>query len=297
MLIGETSEAFDSMDFIFELKLDGERCIAYLDPSYVTELRNKRNMKMLGKVPELSEIHRQVKCRCILDGELIVIKDGKPEFFEIQRRSLMTDEFKIHLQSLKYPASFTAFDILYYKDNEVISLPLMDRKELLKSVVMENERLNVSRYVEKQGIDFYHLAEQQDLEGIIAKRKDSRYFFDKRTKDWIKIKNLKDDDFIVCGYIKKGNNVTSIILGQYQENQLIYRGHVTIGANSDDFRLIEAEEKINYPPFQKLPPGNEKAVWIKPELVCTVKYMMKTASGYMRQPVFKGIRMDKEPQE
>jgi bifunctional non-homologous end joining protein LigD len=295
MLIGETSEAFDSMDFIFELKLDGERCIAYLDPFSVTELRNKRNMKMLDKVPELSEIHRQVKYRCILDGELIVIKDGKPDFFEIQRRSMMTGGFKIHLQSLKHPASFTAFDILYYKNYEVISLPLMERKKLLKTVIMENERLAVSRYVEQHGIDFYSLTEQQDLEGIIAKRKDSKYFFDKRTKDWIKIKNLQDDDFIVCGYIRKENNVTSIILGQYQEEHLIYRGHVTIGVSSEDFRLIEAAEKINYPPFRKLPPGNEKVVWIKPEIMCTVKYMMKTATGSMRQPVFKGIRIDKEP--
>lgn len=121
MLIGEMTDAFDSPDFIYELKLDGERCLAYLDPKGSTELRNKRNVKMLLKVPELSEIHRQVKCRCILDGELIVIKNGKPDFFEIQRRSLTSNEFKIHLQTQKYPASFTAFDILYYKDHDVTS--------------------------------------------------------------------------------------------------------------------------------------------------------------------------------
>ena len=90
MLIGEMQEAFDSPDYIYELKLDGERCIAYLDKDS-TDLRNKRNIKMLAKVPELSNIHKQVKCRCILDGELIVIKDGKPDFFEIQRRSLMSN--------------------------------------------------------------------------------------------------------------------------------------------------------------------------------------------------------------
>lgn len=297
MLIGESSKAFDSLDFIYELKLDGERCIAYLDPNRGTELRNKRNMKMLGKVPELSDIHNQVKNRCILDGELIIMVDGKPDFFEIKRRSLTTNEFKIHLHASKHPASFIAFDILYNKDYEVTSYPLMERKRLLDTLVMENERIAVSRYVEKRGIDFYNLAEQQDLEGIVAKRKDSKYYFDKRTKDWIKIKNLEDDDFVVCGYIQKESNVISIILGQYQEDNLIYKGHVTLGVSNEDFKLISAAKKLKHSPFIKLPYCNENAVWLKPELVCTVKYMMKTSTGYMRQPIFKGIRNDKEPQE
>ena len=124
MLIGSSSEAFDSEDYIFELKLDGERCLAYLDPQQGTDLRNKRNLKMLSKVPELKDIHNQVKMRCIFDGELIVIKDGKPDFFEIQRRSLTSNKFKIQLQANKYPASFTAFDILFYDDHEVTALPL-----------------------------------------------------------------------------------------------------------------------------------------------------------------------------
>ena len=148
MLIGEMAEAFDSADYIYELKLDGERCIAYLDPKIGTDLRNKRNVKMLPKVPELSDIHKQVKCRCILDGELIVIKDGKPDFFEIQRRSLTSNSFKIYLHSAKLPASFIAFDILYYNDHKTHSLPLMERKKLLEELIQDNERLSVSRYTQ-----------------------------------------------------------------------------------------------------------------------------------------------------
>lgn len=297
MLISEMRDAFDSEDFIYELKLDGERCIAYLDPELGTELRNKRNMKMIGKVPELSEIHKQVKYRCILDGELIVIKDGKPDFFEIQRRSLLNNDFKIHLQSAKYPAAFTSFDILYYKDRAVCELPLMERKKLLLSIVTENDRLAVSRYIEQKGVDFYKLAEENDLEGIVAKRKDSKYYFGKRTNDWIKIKNLKDDDFVVCGYIEKENNIISVVLGQYYNDQVIYKGHVTLGISTDDFRVISSAARSDKPPFLNLPSGNENAVWIEPNLVCTVKYMMKTASGTMRQPIFKGIRFDKDPKD
>lgn len=247
MLIGASGEAFDSAEYIYELKLDGERCIAYLD-SDSTVLKNKRNLFMLPKVPELSEIHKNVNVRCILDGELSVIKNGKPDFSEIQRRSLMSNSIKIDLASKKYPACFTAFDILYYEDRLVTDLPLTERKELLqKAVQSENDRFAVSRVIEKNGIAFYDLAEKENLEGIVAKRRDSKYYFDKRTKDWIKIKNLQDDDFVVLGYIPKDNNMNSIILGQYKDKLMVYKGHVTLGVGGESFRKIKGLREDKQP--------------------------------------------------
>lgn len=274
MLIGEMQEAFNSPDYIYELKLDGHRCIAYLDKDG-TDLRNKRDVKMIAKFPELLNINKQVKCRCILDGELIVIKDGVPDFYEIQRRSLLSNSFKVQLASSKLPASFTAFDILYYDDHAVTDLPLMQRKKLLEKVIKENERIAISRYIEERGIEFYQLAKQNELEGIVAKRKDSKYYLDKKTKDWIKIKYLLDDDFVVCGYIFKENAVISIVLGQYLGKELVYKGHVTLGTSTEDFKLIESMPGINAQPFNELPSGNDNAVWIEPNLVCIVKFMMK----------------------
>ena len=297
MLIGAEGEAFDSSDYLYELKLDGERCIAYLDPAVGTELRNKRNMKMLPKVPELSEIHTQIHCRCILDGELAVIKDGKPDFYEIQRRSMMSNPLKIDLAAKQSPACFTAFDILYYKDHAVTDLPLNERKKLLSQAVkVESARFAVSRVIENNGIAFYQLIVQQNLEGIVAKRKDSKYYFDKRTKDWIKCKNLKDDDYVVCGYIPKENSITSIVLGQYANGRLQYKGHVTLGVGGEGFRKVRELPVIEAPPFA-VPAGNEDAVWVTPALCCAVKYMEKTESGGLRQPVFKGIRPDKAPED
>jgi len=296
MLIGEMQEAFDSPDYIYELKLDGHRCIAYLDKDS-TDIRNKRDVKLISKVPELSNIHKQVKKRCILDGELIVIKNGKPDFFEIQRRSVLANTFKIQLASSKLPATFTAFDILYYGDHQVMDLPLMERKKLLEKVIKENERIAISRYIEEQGIQFYQLAKENDLEGIVAKRKDSKYYLDKKTRDWIKIKYLLDDDFVVCGYILKENGVISIVLGQYSGKELMYKGHVTMGISSEDFRTIENTPKLYALPFNDLPSGNDNAIWLEPILVCVVKFMMKTANGGLRQPVFKGLRNDKAPKE
>jgi len=130
---------------------------------------------------------------------------------------------------------------------------------------------------------------EADADFIVAKKKDSRYYFDKRTKDWIKIKNMEDDDFIICGYICKGNNVVSLVLGQYDKARLICRGHVTLGVSVNEIIQI-MKLKCDQNPFSDIPKGNEKVQWVQPKLVCTVEYMTGAGNGGLRQPVFKGIR-------
>lgn len=291
MLISEMKEPFNHPEWIYELKLDGIRCIAYLGDD--TELRNKRNDRLLPKVPELSDIHQQVKQRCILDGELIILKNGVPDFFEIQRRALMSNQFKIQLASSQFPASFVAYDILYKKDTQLTDLPLLERKEILADTVIENPKLAISRYIPEKGIELFAAAKEQELEGVIAKKNNSKYYFDKRTKEWIKFKYLADKDFVVCGYIVKEKGVTSVILGQYKGDELVYQGHVTFGVKYGDLKKLEP---IPYSPFATVPPGHENAVWLKPELVCIVQYMPND-KGTLRQPVFKGFRDDKDPKD
>lgn len=294
MLIAEMQKPFDSPDWLYEVKFDGVRCIAYLDNS-CTDLRNKRDKKLLPHVPELYDIHKQVRNKCILDGELFILKDGITDFYEIQRRVMTSDPFKIKLASDKYPATFVAFDIVYYKNHLVTDFPLIERKKMLADVVVENSCIGISRYIENYGIKMFDVAKEQGLEGIVAKRKESRYYFGKRTKDWIKCKVMATDDCIICGYIQKPNNMTSLVLGQYDNNKLVYKGHVTLGVS---LRILK---KHNYKiadssPFEYVPPGNENAVWLEPELVCVVE-SMPTDKDSFRQPVFKGIRDDKEPEE
>lgn len=299
MLIGASADAFDSRDYIYELKMDGERCVAYLDPDAgLTELRNKRDLKMLPKVPELAEMYKQVQKKCILDGELMMMVNGRPDYSAIQRRSLMSNKFKIELEAKRFPASFVAFDLIYYEGEAVMDRPLLERKELLAQNLKENERVALSRFIEEKGVEFFRLAKENHLEGIVAKLKDSIYIPGKRTKNWIKMKNLLDDDFVVCGWIDKSDHVSSLVLGQFLDGDLIYQGHVTLGASGPDFSRIRQMERLSEPPRgMKVPKGNEEACWIDPELVCVVKYMERTASGGLRQPVFKGLRMDKKPEE
>jgi len=286
MLIAENKTAFDNPDFLYELKLDGIRCFAYVDADSV-ELRNKRNKRLNEVYPELSDIHRQVKTRCILDGELVAIRDGKPNFYEVQRRSLMTNPVKIDLQSRKLPVSFTAFDIVYFDNSPITDLPLVERKNMLSDVVNENSRIAVSRYIEESGIELFNLTKQQSLEGIVAKRKDSKYYFGKRTKDWIKIKALQDDDFIICGYYSD-----NLILGSRENNAFVYKSHVSFGISRSIFHEILKLQRVNKSEYYRDFPDFDEAVWVEPKLVCTVQYMERTAHGGLRQPVFKGLRDD-----
>lgn len=187
MLISEQVEPYDDKDSIFELKLDGCRCIAYCDERSV-DLRNKRDRKLLPQFPELQDNYQGCHAKCILDGELIVPVQGKPDFYELQKRTLAKNSFKIQLAASCYPAAFVAYDILYADGKQLTEIPLMERKEILTKIVTENSLFSVSRYIEEQGKALFALAKEQKLEGVVGKKKSSLYWFGKRTQDWKKVK-------------------------------------------------------------------------------------------------------------
>jgi bifunctional non-homologous end joining protein LigD len=293
MLIAEQQDPFNSLDYIYEFKFDGYRCIAYLDEE--ADIRSRQNNPLIKKFPELAMLHEQVTDRCILDGELVVFKNGAPDFYELRRRSLMTNEFKIGLASKQFPATYIAYDILYYKGESVTNLPLLERKQILQNVVTENDRILISRYIEECGVQLFDIAKENKLEGIVAKRKDSRYELGKRSRFWIKCKVSNAIDAVVCGYLRKKDGMISIIIGQYDGTELIYKGHVTLGAGMAHIRK-HGYTTMDNSPFGYVPRGSEGAVWIMPDIVCTIEYMTSEKEA-MRLAVFRGIREDKSPQE
>lgn len=284
MLIAQMQEPFDSPDWIYELKLDGCRCVAYLEEGK-TILRNKRNMELLPRFPELTGIHKQAGKRCILDGELVVMVNGIPDFYELQKRTLLTNQVKIKLGAERLPASFVAYDCLQVEDRILYDVPLMERKQILQEAVCEAEQMAISRYIQEKGTALFQLTVQQQLEGVVAKKQTSLYFPGKRTRDWIKFKRMADKDFIICGY--EMGKMNSLILGEYRDGILQYAGTVTMGVRQDTIRMLKRAEC----PFPGLPHGKEHAIWCRPEYVCTVEYMPNTLD-VLRQPVFKGIRDD-----
>ena len=284
MLISQMQEPFDDPAWIYELKLDGCRCIAYLEKDR-TILRNKRNMELLPRFPELTDIHTAVTDRCILDGELVVMIKGAPEFYELQKRTLMTNPVKISFAAERMPASFVAYDCLQVKDRVLLDASLMERKAILQDLVQENERIAVSRYIEEKGKELYALTVLKELEGVVAKRRNSLYYQGKRTKDWIKFKRMADKEFVICGY--EPGQMTSLILGEYRSGELSYAGTVTMGVRREITRILRKGPC----PFTVIPQGKENVVWCRPEFVGTVEYM-PNALDALRQPVFKGIRDD-----
>jgi len=296
MLIGRDEAAFDSDDFIYELKWDGIRCIAYLwEDGH--ELRNKRNKSLNATYPELNGIHKQAKARCILDGELVILKDGKPYFHEIQRRSLMTNAMKIKLAAQKLPVCFVAYDILYIGNEQITNKPLLERKALLADTITQSAQLAYTSYIEHDGTVFYQLAADKELEGVVAKRKDSKYYFDKRSPNWVKFKALLDEDFVVCGYYGKGGHSVSVIIGAYDNDTIVYQGHVTMGVSRQDYKEMQAVPVTSKENFYTNFPEFEGATWLAPLLVCKVEYMERTPKGGLRQPRFRGVRHDKAAHE
>lgn len=292
MLIKEVTAPFNSPDYIYELKLDGIRCLAYLNETS-TDIRSKKNGLLIPIFPELADIHTQAKGKCILDGVLIVIKNGVSDFAELQRCFRINDNHKFKLSPSRYPASFVAHDILYINNKLITNQPLLNRKKLLEETVNENVNVAISRYISERGIELYQLAKNQNLEGVIAKAKTSKYYPDKLSSEWINFNLWADKDYVICGYIYNQQGLLSLVLGQYRGDVLLYKGQLSTGLR---IKIDEKYHCIKSPlsPFPLTPSGNENIVWLKPTLVCAIQYKPNEL-GHLRHPVFKGIREDKHP--
>lgn len=299
MLIGSERDPFDDEDYYFELKLDGIRCVSYLEASS-TSLFTRNGIDASEKFPDLSDINELAKKPCILDGELVILADGVPNFELIKSRTLTKSKATIVQYANDYPATLVVFDILQYDSENLMNKPLFERREMLLEVIRESSNLVVSRTVEQYGKAFFENVREQGLEGLIAKRKGSLYHPGKRTKEWHKIKNQMDDDFIICGFIySKDDSVVSLVLGQFnQEGKLFYKGRVTLGMNTSDFQEIKKLQTVDRPEFANtVPPSNKKAVWIERKLVCKVVFIQRTDSGALRHPIYQELRFDKNVED
>lgn len=273
---------FDSHDYIFELKLDGFRCLAYLNDT--TALKSRNNKDLTDNFSELKNLHQYIKAPCVLDGELVILKDGKPNFQELQNRT--------GLKKVKTSnnATFVAFDILYIENEPLSNLPLLKRKKILQDNVTENNFLAYSRYIEKNGKQLFELVKSQGLEGIVAKNKNSLYYFGKRTEDWLKIKAYREKELLICGLFKNKNGY-NLILAEFNNKVLIDSGTTGIvNSNADLKKILDfyAKNKIDTPFFNNKDYKN--AVWFKPQLVGIFQFTEETESGHLRHPIFKCLK-------
>ncbi len=295
-------EPFDSEDHIFELKWDGTRALGFLSPDGKVKFQNRRLYDITHRYPE---IHPDVGGhKAILDGEIVVMREGRPSFMGLQDREHASSRFTIRLRSKESPATYVVFDILYLDGKELVALPLMERKEILRTTVQTSERVTLSDYIEREGRAYYQAIVERGLEGIIAKRKGSRYALGRRTRDWLKVKKRETIDAVVCG-LTEGEGVRedtfgSLILGVYDGPAMRYIGRVGTGF-SDDLRrdlLRRCEALLGDRLFASEPDMTEPVkLWMRPGLVVEARYLEMTPDGMLRAPSFGRIREDKRPEE
>ncbi len=287
------SDPFDSSDFIFEIKYDGTRCISYISSNTLLFL-NRRGFFFQNKYPEFKEINKWINAsKVILDGELVILDQGKPNFKLLQERE-QTSETRASILSEIMPATYFVFDILHLDGKDLINLDLMKRKEILRQVIRENDRIKLVSYVDTKGKELFEFAKKEGLEGIVAKNKFSVYE-QKRSWNWRKIKDLKTADVIILGYTKgQGErDLGAIIIGAYLNNKLTCLGKVGTGFSKEEIQKIEEFTKNN----PGIPICDEDAIWCAPKLVCEVKFMEITEDKKLRAPSFIRFRDDKAAED
>lgn len=291
MLATLTQEPFDGDDWLFEIKWDGYRAIGSWDAKKA-ELYSRNQKKINQKYPSVTEALGSFAYPAIVDGEIVALdEEGRAHFEWLQNWA----------KSPRGQLVYYIFDILWCAGYDVRNWPLLRRKQLLSSVLPEHPSLRLSDHVESRGRQVFKLAEKLNLEGIMAKKTDSRYVSAKRSKSWLKIKTHLRQEVVIGGFTEpRGSrkHIGALILGIYEDGELRYVGHTGGGIPPDQIKSLRQQLgklEIKHSPFVNKFKPNAPAHWVKPKLVCEVSFSEWTASGHMRQPIFKALREDKPP--
>ncbi len=292
MLATTVDEPFDSKDWIFEIKWDGYRTITCLYKGK-TDMRSRNDLSFNEQFKPIAAALGEWKVNAVVDGEIVAVDEkGKPDFQLLQR---------FHKNGQAADLLYYLFDILWYEGFDLTELPLLERKKILQQIIFKNHsRIKYSDHIVRDGKSFFETAVKQGLEGIMAKKADSLYVSHHRSKEWLKIKNNKSLEAIICGFTKGRNNrkyFGAVILGKYFGRELKYIGHS--GSGFDEKSLKDIYEKFqplitNKCPFKPVPKTNMPVTWLKPQLVCTVKFTEWTDLKSLRHPIFSGLREDKK---
>jgi bifunctional non-homologous end joining protein LigD len=284
--------------WVFEVKWDGYRALAYVRGSE-TRLVSRNGNDLTSRFASVANaVSRATKSPdCVLDGEVCALDDeGRSSFSAMQQGKAGT------------PIVYYVFDVLEVDGEPLVDLPLVERRKRLEQLLdKRNRALRLSETFD-DGKALYEAAKQQRLEGIMAKRLDSRYLPGRRTRDWLKIKTHGEQEFVICGYTKgtgrRASSFGSLVLGYYRGGELVYAGNVGTGFNSKEIdRLLDLLRalKRSTSPFREVPkmPKVRKSdvVWVEPKLVCEVEFVEWTHDGRLRAPSYKGLREDKSAEE
>ncbi len=292
MLATLVDKPFDDPDWLYEIKWDGYRAIAEVKNGKVS-LYSRNHTSFNAAYSVLADSIAKLQHDAVLDGEIVALDSkGRSDFQALQYHK----QTPAHL-------TYAVFDILYLNGHDLRKLPLIERKDILKQVVEGAEGILYSDHVIGKGIKLFKELEKQKVEGIMAKMKSSPYLEGKRTDYWQKIKTHNRQEAIICGYTEpKGSRQSfgSLVLGAYRDSKLRFIGHVGTGFDAKLLAQVEKELKplrTKESPFNEKVPLNSPITWVKPKLLCEVKFAEWTREHIMRQPVFLGLRKDKNAKD
>ena len=320
MLAIAVDEPFNSNDWVFEVKWDGVRSILFLHKTRgIFEIQSRSGKTITHRYPELVKpLTSAIKCKqsIVLDGEIVVLdKRGAPSFQNHQSRMNIDHRKEIEMLSQEIPATYYIFDILYLDGKNIQNLDFLQRREILSHVINKNNKVQISDFIEEIGKEVFDNAKVMKLEGIVAKRKFSKYLQGTRSKEWLKIKSIKTQDCVVIGYTKgegnRENYFGSLLLAVYHNinnndndshavQKLRFVGHTGSGFNFDQLGKVYnklKEMRVEKCPIDYIPYTNRDPIWIEPILVAEVKFNDWTQEKIMRAPIFLRFREDKMASE
>src|ERR1700674_2212603 len=291
----------EGLEWLWEIKLDGYRALAVRSGTGVA-LFSRRRKSLNRKFPYIVEALADLPAGTVVDGEVVAVDDsGRPDFNLLQT-------FRAAASRVQY----YIFDLLCWKDRDLTRVPMVERRALLKSVVViRDERIKIADYFEVAPKDLLSAVREQGLEGIVGKRKDSVYQPGKRSGAWVKYRVNRGQEFVIGGYFPGPHGFDSLIVGYYDGDKLMYVARTRNGFVPASRRQVFSRLKhLVAPtcPFANLPEtrrsrfGEElnaekikKAVWLRPEAVAQVEFLEWTEADRLRHSKFVGLREDKNP--
>jgi bifunctional non-homologous end joining protein LigD len=304
MLSTLTETPVEGDNWLYELKWDGFRALAYLNNGKV-ELRSRNNKDFNSKFYPVYEALRRWKVKAVIDGEIVVVNEkGIPDFEALQ----------VWRSEADGQLAFFVFDILWYEGYDVSAAPLLERRSLLQSVIPDSEMIRYSEGFDTDPSDLFKVTAELGLEGIMAKDKQSEYRPGRRSKEWLKIKAQKHQEAVIAGYTRNENSskkFSALILGVYEGNELVPIAPVGTGFNAEMQNTILKKLKpleTKVCPFKEVPdynkpsrfrpnPPRAEVIWVKPKLVAEISYRTVSSDGSFRHPSFRGLREDKTAKE
>ena len=304
MLATLVDKPFNREGWIYEVKWDGYRAVAFIKDGQV-ELKSRNDKPFNEKFYPVHQALLGWDVEAVIDGEVVVVdENGMSDFGSLQNWRSEEDG----------DLTYYVFDILWLDGYDLTTLPLIDRKTILHSIVPKSGIIRKSDHFEVSGIDFYEAAKQMGLEGIIAKKIDSPYLSAIRSNEWLKIKTNKRQEVVIGGYTVNENSskpFSALLVGVFDKGRLIYTGKIGTGFSDKVQRELLAKFKslitkqvpfvdepdINKPTAFRRNPPKAKATWLKPELVCEVSFAEMTSDRVMRHASFEGLRIDKPPKD